>query len=183
MANNAVTDWSPVADSNTEIAGINIAENCPAEGINNAIRTTMAQIAAWLVSTNGPILKLAGAFPNATAILDPASVARKVGYRDVPQNPQTGAYVLALADVGEHVSITTGGITVPLNATVAFPIGTAITIVNNSAIAQSITPAGSVTLRLAGTVTTGTRGLSGRGMGTLLKVATDEWYFGGAGVS
>ncbi len=50
MAKNAVTDWDTTAANNTDIAGIDIAENCSAAGINNAIRTTMSQIAVWVAA-------------------------------------------------------------------------------------------------------------------------------------
>lgn len=39
-----VQDWSAVADENTSIDGINIAEHCPAKNINNAIRSVMASV-------------------------------------------------------------------------------------------------------------------------------------------
>ena len=39
-----VSDWSAVADENTSIDGINIAEHCPAKNINNAIRSVMASV-------------------------------------------------------------------------------------------------------------------------------------------
>lgn len=48
MAKNAVTDWSTVPASNSDIGGINIAEGCPAKNINNAIRELMAQYATFL---------------------------------------------------------------------------------------------------------------------------------------
>lgn len=44
MTISSVGDFSTTAASNTDIDGINIAENCPAAGINNAIRTLMAFI-------------------------------------------------------------------------------------------------------------------------------------------
>lgn len=50
-----------------------------------------------------------------------------------PQNVQNGNYTLVLADAGKHIySANTGAqtITIPTNASVAFPIGTLITIVN-----------------------------------------------------
>ena len=50
-----------------------------------------------------------------------------------PQNVQSGNYTLVLADAGKHIySANTGAqiITIPTNASVAFPIGTLITIVN-----------------------------------------------------
>ena len=50
-----------------------------------------------------------------------------------PQNIQSGDYTLVLSDAGKHIySANTGAqtITIPTNASVAFPIGTVITIVN-----------------------------------------------------
>lgn len=40
----AISDYSTSANSNTTISGINIAENCPPSGINDAIRQSMADI-------------------------------------------------------------------------------------------------------------------------------------------
>ena len=37
-------DWSTDANSNTGIDSVNIAENCPPGGINNAIRAVMANV-------------------------------------------------------------------------------------------------------------------------------------------
>lgn len=43
----AVSDWSTNAASNTTVGAVNIAENCPAANLNNAIREVMAQIRAY----------------------------------------------------------------------------------------------------------------------------------------
>jgi glutamine cyclotransferase len=45
MPKNSVSDWSTTAGDNTDVGGVNIAEGCSPSGINNAIRTVMAQIA------------------------------------------------------------------------------------------------------------------------------------------
>jgi len=50
MSKSAVTDWSQTAASNSDIGGIDIAENCDAANINNAFREGMAQFAVWLAS-------------------------------------------------------------------------------------------------------------------------------------
>jgi hypothetical protein len=100
--------------------------------------------------------------------------AATVGFRGLPQNSRTAAYTLALADAGRHISITTGGVTIPANSAVAFPIGTTIVVYNNSGSAQNIAIT-SDTLRLAGTATTGTRSVAQRGLATLVKVAATEW--------
>ncbi|CAB4120942.1 hypothetical protein UFOVP4_22 [uncultured Caudovirales phage] len=100
--------------------------------------------------------------------------SQPLGYRGIPQVTATAAYTLALTDAGKHISITTGGVIIPANATVAFPIGATIAVYNDSAASQSISIT-TDTLRLAGTATTGTRTLSLRGICTLVKVKATEW--------
>jgi hypothetical protein len=97
-----------------------------------------------------------------------------LGFRGLPQESKTAAYTLALGDAGRHISITTGGVTIPADGTAAFPIGTTIVVYNNSSSAQNIAIT-TDTLRLAGTATTGTRSLAQRGLATLVKVAATEW--------
>ena len=115
-----------------------------------------------------------------------SSVADAVGYKGLPQNQQTSAYTLVLADMGKHIYATAANfaITVPANSTTAFPIGAAITIVVEDQL-HTVAPAGGVTLVLAGTGagTTGTRTLAQGAVATLLKVGTDRWYISGAGVT
>ena len=109
-----------------------------------------------------------------------------LGFRGTPQNSQGASYTLTLADSGKHVSISTGGILIPGNATgsgpVAFPVGTTIVIYNNSDTTQTVQFVASVTdtLRLAGTSNTGARTLALRGLATLLKVATTQWVITGS---
>lgn len=101
--------------------------------------------------------------------------------RDVPASTST---VLALTDRGKSID-GTANVTIPTNASVAFPIGSTVTVTNTGASTLTIaavTP-GTTTLRLAGTTTTGTRTLAAYGMATMRKVATDVWYISGAGLT
>lgn len=99
---------------------------------------------------------------------------------NIPQNSQTSAYTLVLADAGKHVNITTGGVTIPSSV---FSVGDAVSIYNNSASDQTITQGSSVTLREAGTANTGNRTLAQRGICTVLCVASNEFVITGVGVS
>jgi hypothetical protein len=108
--------------------------------------------------------------------------AESIGYRGAPQNAQTAAYQLTLTDNGKHISITTGGVTIPANSSVAFPIGATIVIYNNSGSSQSIAIT-TDTLRQAGTTNTGTRTLANYGLATCIKVAATTWAISGAGLS
>lgn len=189
MAKNAVTDWDTTASNNSDIAGINLAEGCAAAGINDSIRTVMAQIAAWLAASSGPLLKTGGAVTGAitgmltgSTVQDGAGTARFVGYRNIPLTAKSASYQIALTDVGQGVS-TSAGVTVPPNSTTAFAIGDTIAIYNNSSASITITQGAGVTLRLAGVTTTGNRTLAQRGLCTLLNVGTDEWVSTGTGLS
>ena len=105
-----------------------------------------------------------------------------LGYRGLPQNAQTAAYTLALADAGKHISITTGGIVIPANASIAFPIGTTIVIFNNSGSNQTVSIT-TDTLRFAGSALTGTRTLAQYGLATCVKVAATVWAISGSGLN
>jgi hypothetical protein len=119
----------------------------------------------------------------ASTVSDTGTIATtSVGFRGIPQNAKTAAYTLALTDNGKHISITTGGIVIPANASVAFPIGATVVVYNDSASAQTIAIT-TDTLRQAGTANTGTRNLEGYGLATLVKVAAATWVISGAGVS
>ena len=109
-----------------------------------------------------------------TGAITSADLADAFGYKGLPQNSQTSSYTLALADIGKHISITTGGVVIPANASVAFPIGATIVVFNNSGGNQTISIT-SDTLRLAGTATTGSRTLAQYGLVTLVKVASTVW--------
>lgn len=98
--------------------------------------------------------------------------------RQIPQVVNNASAAFVLADAGKHKIKTNGTAytyTVPTNASVAFPIGTAITIVNTGGTANNIT------LALAGGVTLYRSGVSGGfavapgNMVTLLKIGTDSW--------
>jgi hypothetical protein len=45
MAKNSITDYDNIANNNTDIQSVDIAENCAPSGINNAIRELMADLA------------------------------------------------------------------------------------------------------------------------------------------
>lgn len=104
----------------------------------------------------------------------------------VQQNSQSAAYTLVLADAGRHIyhpaADTTARVwTIPANASVAFPIGTALTFINDGGtITLSIT---SDTLALAGDGSTGSRTLAQYGMATAVKVTSTRWIISGSGLS
>lgn len=106
-----------------------------------------------------------------------------VGYLDMPQNTQDTNYTLVLTDrakVINHTSGTAHAWTIPPNSSVAFPSGTVISMVNGNGGGNiTITQGAGVTLRWAGTASTGNRTLAANGIATITKTATDTWYVTG----
>ncbi len=109
-----------------------------------------------------------------------------IGYLGIPQNLQNTSYTLSLLDQGKHIlSQTTAlqSILIPTNANVAFPIGTAVSIVLQGIGNIKVLNPG-VTLYLAGTA--GLRAnanISSWGFASLLKTDTNAWWISGSGVS
>lgn len=108
--------------------------------------------------------------------------------KQIEQNSQSGAYTMVLADAGKHIlhpsADTTARIfTIPANSSVAYPVGTAITIVNQNAAGVVTIAITSDTMRLAGAGTTGSRTLAANGVATALKITSTEWIISGTGLS
>jgi hypothetical protein len=136
--------------------------------------------------SSGAFMVQGSAIISASTVNDSAGTGYTIGYRQMPQNSQTGAtYTLVLADDGKHIYLNTGStntITVPTNASVAFAIGTVITVVNgNSGVCTISGPTSG--LQLANGAAATTRSIATKGMATMIKVATDLWYVSGAGVT
>ena len=110
-----------------------------------------------------------------------------VGFRNVPINSQSAAYTAVLADSGKailHPSTDANArtFTIPANASVAYPLGTAITFINMTS--QVVTIAiTSDTMYLAGPGTTGSRSLAQYGMATAVKMTSTTWIISGNGVT
>ena len=98
----------------------------------------------------------------------------------IPQNAQTGPYTLQASDNGFHISITTGGITVPAGV---FTIGNTITIFNNSNVQQVITAAAGVSFLVPGSLPVTTRTLIQYGVCTLLCTDPNAFLLTGAGIA
>jgi hypothetical protein len=101
------------------------------------------------------------------------------GPSNVPPNSQTSNYTLQASDAGKYISITLGGVIVPPGV---FSAGDVVSVYNNSGSNQSITGP-SVTIRLVGTATTGSRTLAQYGLCTLLCVGTNTFVATGGGLT
>ena len=110
-----------------------------------------------------------------------------VGFRNIPQNSQSAAYTLVLADAGKHIFHPVGDnnartFTIPANSSVAFPIGTAITFIN-MAVANVTIAITTDTLVLSSAGTTGSRTLATNGSATCIKITSTSWLISGSGLT
>jgi len=111
-----------------------------------------------------------------------------VGYLNIPQNSQSTTYTLVLGDQGKsilHPSSDTSArtFTIPANSSVAYPIGTAVTFVNQNAAGTLTIAITSDTMRLAGAGTTGSRTLTANGLATAIKLTSTEWIISGTNLT
>jgi hypothetical protein len=111
-----------------------------------------------------------------------------VGFKTIPQNSQSAAYTAVLADSGKHIlhpsaDTTARTFTIPANGTVAYPIGTALTFINQNGAGTVTIAITSDTMRLAGAGTTGSRTLAANGVATAIKITSTEWIISGTGLT
>jgi hypothetical protein len=110
-----------------------------------------------------------------------------VGFRNIPQNSQSAAYTLVLADAGKHIFHPSGDAnartyTIPANSSVAYPIGTAVTFINMTS--QVVTIAITTdTMYLSSAGTTGSRSLAQYGSATAIKMTSTTWLISGSGLT
>ena len=110
-----------------------------------------------------------------------------VGFLVIPQNSQSAAYTLVLADAGKHIfhpstDANARTYTIPANSSVAYAVGTAITFINMTSQVVSIAIT-TDTMYLSSAGTTGTRSLAQYGSATAIKMTSTTWLISGSGLT
>jgi hypothetical protein len=141
-----------------------------------SIDSTVVTLTGTQTLTNKTITGLA----TGSTVNDSSGNPYGFGFRTMPQSGNTSG-TLVLSDSAKHLYLT-GNVTVPPNSSVAFEIGTVISVVSN-ATALIIQAGSGVTLKLANSTSTGDRSVASNGVATMIKVATNTWYVFGLGVT
>lgn len=107
---------------------------------------------------------------------------------EILQNSKSAAYTTVLADSGKHLlhpaaDTTARTFTIDSNANVAYPIGTALTFINQNGAGIITIAITTDTMRLAGAGTTGSRTLAANGIATAIKITSTEWIISGTGLT
>ena len=166
------------------------AANTLAWATNSTSRLTLNSTGNFVVPapTSGVALTVnAVSGTHSVKIDDSGGASWNAGFLEVPINTQNVAYPIVLADSGKcilHTDGTARTYTIPANASIAFPTGTVLTIVNNASAAVNVTIAITTdTLRSAIDGTTGSRTLAQYGVATAIKVTSTVWVISGTGLT
>ena len=150
--------------------------------------TTSTGTGSTVLSTSPTLVTPALGTP-ASGILSSCTVdgTDKVGFLNIPQNSQSAAYTLVLADAGKHIFHPSGDATartytIPANSSVPYTIGTAITFINMTAAVVTIAIT-TDTMYLSSAGTTGSRSLAQYGSATAIKMTSTTWLISGSGLT
>ena len=143
---------------------------------SSGVPTSVTETGDITISDTGVTAIASGVIVNAdisaTAAIDLGKLA------DVSTNAQTASYTLVLADKNKVVEMGVGSannLTVPLNSSVAYPVGSQINILQTGAGQTTIVATGGVTIN----ATPGLKMRAQWSYATLIKRATDTWVLVG----
>ena len=182
------TPAAPTAANGTNTTQLATTEFVQSVAFGAVFTGTLAQLNSAITDADVASLDGVESLTNKTLTGCTADGTNAVGFLGIPQNSKSAAYTLVLSDAGKHIlhpsADTTARIfTIPANASVAFPIGTAVTFVNQASGGVITIAVTTDTMRLAGVGTTGSRTLAANGVATAIKLTATEWIISGAGLT
>lgn len=155
-----MTKARDLANASTALSAVSATELGYLDGVTSALQT---QLDAKLTSATA-----------ASTYLTSSTAATTYTPLNLVTSAQTTSYTLVLADAAKLVEISNASannLTVPLNASVAFPVGTQINILQTGAGQTTIVATGGVTIN----ATPGLKLRAQWSSATLIKRATDTW--------
>jgi hypothetical protein len=202
----SASNLSDVADAPTALTNLGVTATAAELNVLDGITSTTAElnILDGVTATTAEINKLDGVSGDVVGTTDTQTLTNKtlsgadntvtvdgtvgVGFLSIPQNSQSAAYTLVLSDAGKHIlhpsaDTTVRTFTIPANGSVAFPVGTAITFINQDSAGELTIAITTDTMRLAGDGATGSRTLDANGVATCIKVTSTEWIISGVGLT
>jgi hypothetical protein len=103
-------------------------------------------------------------------------------FAGIPIKAPTMPYTCVLTDAQKCIA-GVGAVTIPANASVAYPIGTAITFAANGGVMTVAIASDALYWNNSGAVASGTRTISNAGLATALKMSANIWFISGNGIT
>jgi hypothetical protein len=182
-----VTPIGSSAASRIDVANVTVEY-----GLGATKATIVGNVTAGGVSSTGTITasgNISAANVNTGQLTATGSITSSDGISDslgllrsIPQNSKNTGYTLQATDNGQMINITVGNITIP-GGVFNSPFGQTVSIYNNQNFSNTIVQGTNVTLRLAGTASTGNRTLARYGVATVICVAANTFVISGAGIT
>jgi len=182
-----VTPIGSSAASRIDVANVTVEY-----GLGATKATIVGNVTAGGVSSTGTITasgNISAANVNTGQLTATGSITSSDGISDslgllrsIPQNSKNTGYTLQATDNGQMINITIGNVTIPAGVFNS-PYGQTVSIYNNQNFSNTIVQGTSVTLRLAGTASTGNRTLARYGVATVICVAANTFVISGAGIT
>jgi hypothetical protein len=180
-----------VDDKNIELGSTVSPTDVTADGGGITLKGSTDKTFTYVNSTGlwtANIGVAATSFTGLAAAATTASTAASVGYMGLPQSVTAAVSnntTLVIGDAGKHIYVNTSSqtITIPANASVAYPIGTAITFIAGPSAGSVSIAITSDTMYLIGAGTTGSRTLAAYGSATAMKVSATAWFIAGTGLT
>lgn len=181
------TDLQAALDSKLGVAGAIDITTLP---VKTALHVNDKYLITDSEASNAPKATSYGNLQNLLLAFLPGNglSSTALGYRITPITTISADYTIVAADSGGTIlhpssDTTARTVTIPANASVAFPAGTAITFVNQNGAGVLTIAINTDTMRLAGAGTTGSRTLAANGMATAVKITATEWIINGTGLT
>ncbi|MDE2098329.1 MAG: hypothetical protein KGL39_13835 [Patescibacteria group bacterium] len=160
----------------------------PGQVVSSHILGAIYRSGSWYLLgpySAAPVLPRMTVLSSTAVVTDAGGTQQQIGFLGTPINVQNTNYTLVLADSGKTVytnNSTTVTWTIPANSSVAYPLGTIITLVNDSPVSITLT-INSDTLIWVPTGATGSRTIATYGRGVLQKVGATRWWLSGLGIT
>jgi hypothetical protein len=180
----AAPSWANAAPKATNLDGTT-QWSIPYQSASGVTSYLSSSTAGLLMTAGG-----AGAPSWGSALPTTATISGfAVGYKEVPQNSQSAVYTTVLSDSGKQIyhpsaDVTARTFTIDSNANVAYPIGTALTFINDvSAGIVTIAITADTMVWAGNSGATGSRTLAAGGMATAVKMTSTRWMISGSGLT